>query len=147
TDVAGGATVSTGFINYAAGTWAITFTGGTASAHIYLCYKFQSEGTSQVMSIDLQLQSTSVVAERRALQASWSVEAANDLRATQNLDVEAELTAVLADEIRFEIDREIIEDLNTISTSTTDGNPARAWGRNLSGLTYAYYEKKMEFYD
>jgi hypothetical protein len=146
-DVAGGATVTAGSIDFSAGVFATVIAGGTAAHKVFVSYKFQAEGTSQVMEIDLQLQSTSVTAERRALKANWSVEAANDLRALHNLDVEAELTAVLADEIRFEIDREIIEDLNTISTSTTGGNPARTWSRDLSTLNYAYYEKKMEFYD
>ena len=146
-DLAGGPTISAGTIDYANGTWSATISGGTAADKLFVTYKFQAEGTPQVMEIDLQLQSTSVTAERRALKANWSVEAANDLRAIHNLDVEAELTAVLADEIRFEIDREIIEDLNTISTSTTGGAPARTWSRNIAGINYAYYEKKMEFYD
>jgi hypothetical protein len=145
-DVAGGPTI-TGTIDFATGAWTATVAGGTAAHKLFATYKFQAEGTPQVVEIDLQLQSTSVTAERRALKASWSVEAANDLRAIHNLDVEAELTAVLADEIRFEIDREIIEDLNTISTSTTGGAPARIWARNLATLNYAYYEKKMELYD
>jgi hypothetical protein len=144
---AGATVISAGAIDYANGNYSVTISGGTASAKLYMTYKFAAEGTPQVAEINLQLQSTSVTAERRALQASWSVEAANDLRAIHNLDVEAELTAVLADEIRFEIDREIITDLDSISTSTTNGAPARIWSRNIAGINYAYYEKKMEFYD
>jgi hypothetical protein len=115
------------------------------NAKIYFTYRFAAEGTNQVMEIDLQLQSTSVTAERRALKANWSVEAANDLKALHNLDVEAELTAVLADEIRFEIDREIIEDLR--ATSVSNGAAVREWDRSTASGNYAYYEKKMEFYD
>lgn len=111
---------------------------------IYVTYKYISEGTTQVPEIDLQLQSTAVTADTRKLKANWSVEAANDLRALQNLDVEAELSAVLADEIRFEIDREIITDL--IALSTSHGIPVKNFDRTPpSGISY--YEHKMNFFD
>jgi hypothetical protein len=131
-------TLNTGVLN------GIAITGGTAGHKVYITYKYQSEGTNQVMEIDLQLVNSSVDANPRKLKANWSVEAANDLKATHNLDVEAELTAVLADQIRFEIDREIIEDLNGLSTS--HGIGVRAWSKSTGG-NYSYYEKKMEFYD
>jgi hypothetical protein len=135
---AGAVTLTTGVIN------GITIEGADEGDKVYVTYQYQSEGTSQVMEIDLQLTSTSVEANPRKLKANWSVEAANDLKALHNLDVEAELTAVLADQIRFEIDREIIEDLSGMSTS--HGVGVRSWSRSTGG-NYSYYEKKMEFYD
>ena len=48
---------------------------------------------------------------RRTLKAVWTFEPARQLRAYHSLDVQAELTAYLADQIRFEIDREALSDL------------------------------------
>jgi hypothetical protein len=133
-------------INHSTGALAGTITlAAQAEVNVYFSYKYAAEGTDQVMEIDLQLQSTSVQAERRALKAKWSVEAANDLKALHQLDVEAELTAVLADEIRFEIDREIIQDLDDVATS--HGLGVKVWSKNIAGINYAYYERKMELYD
>lgn len=144
---AGGVAISgaAGAVNTATGKLnGISIAGGTAGDKVFVTYVYSSEGTNQVMEIDLQLTSTSVEANPRKLKANWSVEAANDLKALHNLDVEAELTAVLADQIRFELDREIIEDLRAMSTS--HGVPMKAWSKSTGG-NYSYYEKKMEFYD
>jgi len=45
------------------------------------------------------------------------VEAAADLKAVHNLDAEAELMAFLAEELRFEIDRGIVQDLYNVADS------------------------------
>ncbi len=145
-DIAGGATITggAGSINYTTGSISVGIAGATANANVYFTYRYVSEGTNQVMEIDLMLQSSSVEATPRKLKANWSVEAANDLKSLHDLDVEAELTAVLADQIRFEIDREIIEDLKTLSKS--NGIAQNVWSKSTGGA-YSYYEKKMEFYD
>jgi len=41
--------------------------------------------------------------------AKWTVELKNDLKSFHNLDVEKELVAIMAEEIRREIDREFLK--------------------------------------
>ena len=47
----------------------------------------------------------------RKLRASWSPELAQDVSAFHNIDAEAELTALLSEQIAAEVDREILRDL------------------------------------
>jgi major capsid protein Gp23 len=54
---------------------------------------------------------TYAVAKPRKLKAEWTIESAQDLKATNGLDAEAELSNILGAEIRNEIDREIIRTL------------------------------------
>jgi hypothetical protein len=59
------------------------------------------------------------------MRALWTLEAAQDLKAYHNLDMEAELTDLLSKEMNLEIDRELIEDIRMIaygpSTVTNNG--------------------------
>ena len=47
----------------------------------------------------------------RGLRVTWSAEMIQDLQAFHNIDAEAELTALLSDQISQEIDREILNNL------------------------------------
>jgi hypothetical protein len=47
----------------------------------------------------------------RKLRAQWSPELAQDVAAFHNIDAEAELTALLSEQVAAEIDREILRDL------------------------------------
>lgn len=57
------------------------------------------------------VQSRIVVGETRAIRAIWTPELAQDLQAFHNIDAEAELTAMLAENLRQEIDTQILNDL------------------------------------
>ena len=61
------------------------------------------------------LYSYEVRAEARTIRATWTPEMVQDLQAFHNIDAEAELTALLTQEIANEIDREIINDLLAIN--------------------------------
>lgn len=61
--------------------------------------------------VSFELQSVTVDTEERKLRATWSPELAQDVMAFQNIDAEAELTALLSEQIAAEIDREILRDL------------------------------------
>lgn len=61
------------------------------------------------------LYSYEVRAEARTIRANWTPEMAQDLQAFHNIDAEAELTALLSQEIANEIDRNIINDLLAIN--------------------------------
>ncbi|HOJ22263.1 MAG TPA: hypothetical protein PLY56_12070 [Armatimonadota bacterium] len=59
----------------------------------------------------LSLTSMDVSAEKYALAVAWTTEAMEDLRATHNLDAEAELIDAVAGEIVREIDRAVLADM------------------------------------
>lgn len=61
--------------------------------------------------VSFQLTSVSVSVEERKLRATWSPELAQDVSAFHNIDAEAELTAILSEQIAAEIDREILRDI------------------------------------
>lgn len=61
--------------------------------------------------VTFELQSVTVSVIERKLRAQWSPELAQDVSAFNNIDAEAELTALLSEQIAAEIDREILRDL------------------------------------
>ena len=83
----------------------------TQDAAITVDYQVGPGEGEDVPEIDFNMTSTSVTAESKKLKAVWTLEAQQDLMAYHGLSAESELLAVLADQIRREIDREIISDL------------------------------------
>lgn len=70
---------------------------------------------ANIPEISLHLESQSVTARTRKFRALWTLEATQDLRAYHNLDLERELTSLLTNEVRLEIDRELIEDVRSLA--------------------------------
>ena len=70
-----------------------------------------------IPEVDLQLNSSAIVAKTRKLKAVWTPELAQDLNAYHSVDAEAELTSMLSEYISMEIDLEILDML--ISDATT----------------------------
>lgn len=66
---------------------------------------------TEMGEVSFQLTSETVSVEERKLRATWSPELAQDVSAFHNIDAEAELTAILSEQIAAEIDREILRDL------------------------------------
>jgi hypothetical protein len=68
--------------------------------------------TSSAVSLVFRVyDSVTVSVTERKLRASWSPELAQDVSAFHNIDAEAELTALLSEQIAAEVDREILRDL------------------------------------
>jgi hypothetical protein len=63
--------------------------------------------------------SVAVTAQTKKLKAKWTPELGQDLNAYHNLDAEVELTSILSEQIALEIDREILQDLISLSTAGT----------------------------
>jgi hypothetical protein len=63
-------------------------------------------------TINIRVTSVNVVTENRRIRAIWNPELAQDLTALHNIDAEAELTTLLGENLRNEIDRQIIQDLH-----------------------------------
>lgn len=69
------------------------------------------ENETEIGEVGFKLDSVTVSVESRKLRATWSPELAQDVNAFHNIDAEAELTALLSEQIAAEIDREILRDL------------------------------------
>jgi len=70
-----------------------------------------SEGGNDIPEVNFNMRSDSVTAETKKLKARWTLEAQQDLVAYHGVNAETEMLAILGDEIRREIDRQIINDL------------------------------------
>jgi hypothetical protein len=78
-----------------------------ASYRIYKNMEFED----RIGEVSFDLQSVTVSVTERKLRAQWSPEMAQDVAAFHNIDAEAELTALLSEQVAAEIDREILRDL------------------------------------
>jgi hypothetical protein len=76
----------------------------------YRIYK-NMEFEDRIGEVSFDLQSVTVSVTERKLRAQWSPEMAQDVAAFHNIDAEAELTALLSEQVAAEIDREILRDL------------------------------------
>ena len=70
---------------------------------------------NEIPEINMHVEQQPVVARTRKMRALWTLEAAQDLRAYHNLNLESELTDLLSKELTLEIDRELVEDLRMIA--------------------------------
>jgi hypothetical protein len=69
------------------------------------------EEDSRMAEVTFQLDQVTVSVETRKMRAMWTPELAQDVSAFHNIDAEAELTALLSEQMAAEIDREILRDL------------------------------------
>jgi hypothetical protein len=82
----------------------------TAFTAVYRTYE-NLEFQDEIGEVSFDLQSVTVSVTERKLRAQWSPELAQDVAAFHNIDAEAELTALLSEQVAAEIDREILRDL------------------------------------
>ncbi len=69
------------------------------------------EFATEMGEVSFELSEVVVSVTERKLRATWSPELAQDVSAFHNIDAEAELTALLSEQVAAEIDREILRDL------------------------------------
>jgi len=93
-----------GYQALSAATSAITF---TAAYRVYS----DLEEDSRMAEVTFTLDQVTVSVETRKMRAMWTPELAQDVSAFHNIDAEAELTALLSEQMAAEIDREILRDL------------------------------------
>ena len=83
---------------------------GNSFTAVYRRYK-NLEFEDKIGEVSFDLESVTVSVTERKLRAQWSPELAQDVAAFHNIDAEAELTALLSEQVAAEIDREILRDL------------------------------------
>jgi hypothetical protein len=88
------------------GTTGATFSGSWMQ---YASLEFATE----MGEVSFELDEVVVSVTERKLRATWSPELAQDVSAFHNIDAEAELTALLSEQVAAEIDREILRDLRS----------------------------------
>jgi hypothetical protein len=91
-----------------------TFSSSTATNNAFTAVwrRYQElEFEDKIGEVSFDLQSVTVSVSERKLRAQWSPELAQDVAAFHNIDAEAELTALLSEQVAAEIDREILRDL------------------------------------
>jgi hypothetical protein len=91
--------------------------------------------------VSFDLQSVTVSVTERKLRASWSPELAQDVSAFHNIDAEAELTALLSEQVAAEIDREILRDLRKGAAWTAKWD-YNEWKYGNGGTAFAGYTQK-----
>ena len=98
---------------YSGVTFSAAVSATTASNPFTAYYKRYKnlEFEDKIGEVSFDLQSVTVSVTERKLRAQWSPELAQDVAAFHNIDAEAELTALLSEQVAAEIDREILRDL------------------------------------
>jgi hypothetical protein len=121
-----------------------TLSTGFTASQISLTYRVYDtlEFEDQIGEVSFDLQSVTVSVTERKLRATWSPELAQDVSAFHNIDAEAELTALLSEQIAAEVDREILRDLRKGAawTAKWDYNGWKYGGTN--GATLQGYTQK-----
>lgn len=94
---------------------------------------------TEIGEVSFKLDSVVVAVEERKLRATWSPELQQDVMAFHNIDAEAELTAILSEQIAAEVDREILRDLRKGAPWQARWD-ANGW-RRMAGFSTNYTQK------
>jgi len=136
--------VTAGSLNNNTGELAMTWNSAPGANHAVISYEYNMECQQDLPEINLVIESEEIAAKTRKLKAVWSYEAQQDLRSQHNLDAEAELTAVLAQEINLEIDREVLTDLRNNAGTVTAWDFNTALGETIKEKYESLYVKVVE---
>ncbi|HWY35736.1 MAG TPA: hypothetical protein VNX68_13910 [Nitrosopumilaceae archaeon] len=115
-----------------------------SSTGLSFTYSFKTysdlEEDSEMAEVTFSLDEVTVDVTTRKMRALWTPELAMDVSAFHNIDAEAELTALLSEQMAAEIDREILRDLRRGAAWTTrhDNN---GWMKR----THGYYGVKKDY--
>ena len=99
------------------------------------------EFATEMGEVSFELDEVVVSVTERKLRATWSPELAQDVSAFHNIDAEAELTALLSEQVAAEIDREILRDLRVGGAWSLRWD-YNGWKRTAGGGFNAYTQKE-----
>lgn len=112
--IASGVTISASSINYQTGAWSITLGGldtFTTTATNTAVYRWDSEGSSKIPQVDVQITTQTVETERRAMKINYSREATQDVLAEFGVSLEPNLVAGASEQVQYETARQIISEI------------------------------------
>jgi hypothetical protein len=136
--------VSAGSLNLTTGVITLTWGSDPGANSVVVSYEYNMECNQDLPEINLVVEGEEIAAKTRKLKAVWSYEAQQDLRSQHNLDAEAELTAVLAQEINLEIDREVLGDLRNNAGTVSAWDFNTALGETIKEKYESLYVKVVE---
>lgn len=138
------ARVTAGSLDLTTGEVELTWNSDPGANSVVVSYEYNMECNQDLPEVNLVVESEEIAAKTRKLKAVWSYEAQQDLRSQHNLDAEAELTAVLAQEINLEIDREVLSDLRNNAGTVASWDFNTALGDTIKEKYESLYVKVVE---
>lgn len=134
----------TNTIDYSTGAIVLTFDTNPPADTIPIVasYRYISEGNTMRPELDIILTSALVTADTFTLGTNWTIEAEADFRSVHGIEAQATLMSQVAEQLRYEIDRDIIADLNTIVNMA--GTTAFDWDYTPP-IGVDYYRHQMTF--
>lgn len=102
------------------------YTASDARTEEQIMLALEADGGNEM---DVEIVQQTITAKSRKLKASWTVEADQDSKALDSLNLESELVAFLSDEIIRDIDREVLNDLINLAGTVKAFDFATADGR------------------
>jgi len=137
----------------AAGVYSITVSGATSGSTISLTYDYQYDLPKDaydrrdgVPKVDISVTQSAVEAVDYPLRADWSLGAQIDLQKAHGIDLERELVKYLGSEVKFTIDQEGLDRIDTAAASSSSAGTITQWdARPSEGETWK--DKKEEFID
>ena len=136
--------VTAATLNVTTGEMTLTWNSAPGENHMVVNYEYNMECNQDLPEINLVIESEAIESKTRKLKAGWSYEAQQDLRSQHNLDAEAEITGVMAQEINLEIDREILSDLRTNAGTVSAWDYNTALGSNVKEKYESLFVKLVE---
>jgi hypothetical protein len=137
--------VTAGTLNQTTGEITFTWNSPAGGANNFVAsYEYNMECNQDLPEINLVIESEEIGVKTRKLKAVWTHEAQQDLRSQHNLDAEAELTAILAQEINLEIDREVLTDLRANAGTISSWDFNTALGDTIKEKYESLYVKIVE---
>jgi hypothetical protein len=101
------------------------------------------ELSDEMGEVSFELKGVTVSVVERKLRAQWSPELAKDVSEFHNIDAEAELTALMSEQVAAEIDREILRDLRRGAAWRLSWDYAGRTGRGIDTTNSgAFYTQK-----
>ena len=101
-----------GTMDYQTGIAVVTFAGApAASSPIVATYRWDSEGSRLLPEVDVQIVTSTVETERRAIMLNYSQESMQDIMAEFGVALEPQLVSGCAEQMNYEIARQIIAQL------------------------------------
>lgn len=133
-----------GTLNVTTGDVTLTWNSAPGANHVVASYQYNMECNADMPEINLVVENEEILARTKKLKAAWTFEGQQDLRSQHNLDMENELTSVLAQEINLEIDREILTDLRNNAGTVAAWDYNTALGDTVKEKYEALYIKCTE---
>lgn len=93
----------------------------TSAGEAWQIYDSGTSASPDWPQLKIKIDQVAIEAKTRKLAASFSIEAAQDIRAMHGIDVEREMVNMLQYEISAELDRELLGAMKTASVTTANG--------------------------